>query len=139
MKLVLDTNVVLTGFRSRTGASAELLRQIRHGRAKMLASVPLFVEYEDVLSRPEHLAAAQLTREDIATALDALASLVTPVELFFLWRPQLRDADDDMVLETAVNGGADALVTYNQRDFAPASQFGLMIARPLEILERIRR
>lgn len=139
MKLVLDTNVVLTGFRSRTGASAELLRQIRHGRAKMLASVPLFVEYEDVLSRPEHLAAAQLTREDIATALDALASLVTPVELFFLWRPQLRDADDDMVLETAVNGGADALVTYNQRDFAPASRFGLMIARPLEILERIRR
>jgi len=137
MRLVLDTNVVVTAFRSRAGASAELLRQIRHGRAQMLASTPLFVEYEDVLSRPEHLLAAQLTLKDVAMALDALAALVQPVELRFLWRPQLRDPNDEMVLETAVNRRADALVTYNERDFSIASRFGLIVARPLEILEKI--
>jgi len=130
MRLVLDTNVVLTGIRSRSGASAELLRQIRHGRARMVASVPLFVEYEDVLTRPEHLSAAGLTRAEAVAILDALASILEPVELHFLWRPQLRDGDDDMVLETAVNGNADALVTYNVRDFAAASRFGVAIAKP---------
>ena len=96
----------------------------------MVASVPLFVEYKDVLTRPEHLSAAGLTRAEVAAILDALASILEPVELHFLWRPQLRDGDDDMVLETAVNGNADALVTYNVRDFAAASRFGVAIAKP---------
>ena len=135
MRLVLDTNVVVTAFRSRGGASAELLRQIRRGRARLLATVPLFLEYEAVLSRPDHLAG--LSGKDIGVALDALASFVEPVEPFFLWRPQLRDADDDMVLEAAVNGRADALVTYNLRDFAAATRFGLYVAKPLTILERL--
>ena len=99
--------------------------------------MPLFLEYEAVLSRPDHLEAAGLSRKDIGVALDALASFVDPVEPFFLWRPQLRDADDDMVLEAAVNGRADALVTYNLRDFAAASRFGLYVAKPLTILERL--
>lgn len=105
----------------------------------MLASVPLFIEYEAVLTREEHLQVAGLTREEAEMILDALASIVKPVELFFLWRPQLRDVNDDMVLETAVNGGADALVTYNLRDFAAAAGLGVQVARPYDILERIRR
>jgi predicted nucleic acid-binding protein len=91
----------------------------------MLASVTLFVEYEAVLMRAEHRKAAALGEEEVAIFLDGLAALVEPVESYFLWRPQLRDANDDMVLEAAINGRADALVTYNTRDFgAIASRFG---------------
>jgi putative PIN family toxin of toxin-antitoxin system len=139
MRLVLDTNVVLTAVRSRSGASAELLRRVRLGQVCLLASVPLFVEYEAVLMRKEHREAAALSEGEIAIILDALAALVEPVETFFLWRPQLRDEKDDMVLEAAVNGRAEALVTYNVKDFAPAARFGLRLARPGEILERLRR
>jgi putative PIN family toxin of toxin-antitoxin system len=138
MRLVLDTNVILTAFRSRSGASAELLRRARRGRAQLLASVPLFVEYEAVLMRQEQRDASGLTEAEVGLVLDALAALIEPVETFFLWRPQLRDENDDMVLEAAVNGRADALVTYNERDFLPAAaRFGLQLARPPQILERL--
>lgn len=105
----------------------------------MLASVPLFVEYEDVLMRPEHREAAGLSESEIGAILDVLAALVEPVETFFLWRPQTRDENDDMVLEAAANGRVDALVTYNERDFGPAAaKFGLGVVRPVQILERLR-
>ena len=105
----------------------------------MLASVPLFIEYEAVLTRPEHREAANLSQAEVETIIDALAALVEPVETFFLWRPQLRDEKDEMVLEAAINGRAEALVTYNERDFAPAAaRFGLRLARPPHILERLR-
>jgi putative PIN family toxin of toxin-antitoxin system len=138
MRLVLDTNVVLTAMRSRTGVSAELLRCIVRRRALMLVTVPLFLEYEAVLKRPEHLAAAELSTTDIDRVLDVLAARAEAVEPFFLWRPQLRDADDDMVLEAAVNGRADALVTYNARDFVGAApRFGLSLMQPFDVLKRI--
>jgi len=105
----------------------------------MLASVPLFVEYEAVLMRAEHRAAAGFGEREVVIFLDGLAALVEPVESYFLWRPQLRDANDDMVMEAAVNGRADALVTYNVRDFgAIAARFGVWLAKPLQILERLR-
>jgi predicted nucleic acid-binding protein len=105
----------------------------------MLASVPLFVEYEAVLTRKEHREAAGLNEREVGAVLDGLAALVEPVETFFLWRPQLRDENDEMVFEAAVNGRADALVTYNDRHFAPAAaRFGLRLAKPAQILERLR-
>ena len=101
----------------------------------MLATTPLFLEYEAVLKRPEQLAASGLSPADVDTALDALAALIEPVEAHLSWRPQLGDPDDEMVLEAAINGHADALVTYNEADFrAAASRFGLRLARPVEIL-----
>jgi putative PIN family toxin of toxin-antitoxin system len=138
MRLLLDTNVVLTSVRSRTGASAELLRRVRRGEATILASVPLFLEYEATLMRVEHRTAAGLTEAEVQSFLATLAAIVKPVEIHFLWRPQLRDANDDMVLEAAVNGRADALVTYNVRDFGSAvSRFGVWLAKPSQILERL--
>jgi len=104
MRLVLDTNVLVTAFRSRTGASAEVVRLIRRRELTMLATVSLFLEYEEVLTRPEHLARAEITATEAEGALDVLAAVLEPVEPHFLWRPRLRDADDDMVLEAAVNG-----------------------------------
>ncbi len=103
----------------------------------MVATVALFVEYEAVLTRPEHLAKAEMTLLDAAVALDVLAAVAEPVEAHFLWRPRLKDPDDDMVLEAAVNGHANAIATFNARDFANvARDFGIEILMPADILRR---
>ncbi len=103
----------------------------------MLVSVPLFLEYEAVLTRPEHLLASRLTEQQVNEFLDYLAGLVEPVKLHYLWRPQLGDVADEMVLETAINGRADCIVTFNTRHFAPAARFGIETIWPNEALRRI--
>lgn len=101
----------------------------------MLATPPLFLEYEAVLKRPEQLAASGLSKGDVDAAMDSLAELIEPVEAHLRWRPQLHDPDDEMVLEAAINSRADALVTYNTTHFrAAASRFGMRLARPVDIL-----
>ena len=96
------------------------------------------LEYEAVLTRPEHLAAAQISTADVETLLDAIAVVAEPVRISYLWRPTLPDADDDLVLETAVNGGAEVLVTFNRRNFEPAATpFGLEILPPAEAVRRL--
>ncbi len=105
------------------------------GRVKTLVSVPLMIEYEAVMTRSEHLAASGLSAEDVGVLLDAIAAVVEPVKLDFLWRPTLKDADDDMVLEAAVNGRAHAIVTLNARDFSPhAERFGVSVQSPQEAM-----
>lgn len=106
---------------------------------RLLASVPLFVEYEATCSLAEHRKAAGLTQAEVRLFLDALAVFVEPVVIHYLWRPQLRDPADEMVLEAAVNGGADALVTFNRRHYgkAPAA-FGLQVLLPSEALRRVK-
>ena len=139
MDIVLDTDVLIAGLRSPTGASAELLRLARRGRFVMLLSVPLFIECEAKCAEAEPLAAAGLVPQDALAFLDALALIVRPVAIHYLWRPQLRDPADEMVLETAVNGGADLLVTFNQRDFGKApARFGIEMLLPSEALRRLR-
>jgi predicted nucleic acid-binding protein len=104
----------------------------------MVATVALFVEYEVVLTRPEHLAKAGMTAAEAENALDVLAAVLEPVEPHFLWRPWLRDVDDDMVLEAAVNGRANLLATFNARDFAGvADDFGIEPLTPNAILRRM--
>jgi putative PIN family toxin of toxin-antitoxin system len=138
MRLVLDTNVLVTAFRSRTGAAAEVVRLIRRRELTMVATVALFLEYEAVLTRPEHLARAEMTAAEAEGALDVLAAVVEPVEPHFLWRPRLRDPDDDMVIEAAANGHADAIATFNARDFAGVTgEFGIEILTPAAILRRM--
>jgi putative PIN family toxin of toxin-antitoxin system len=137
MRAVLDTSVLVRARRSRMGASNRLLRALDQAAFVMLASVPLFMEYEAVLMRPEHLLAARLTEDAVAGFLDHLAGLVEPVRLHYLWRPQLTDEADEMVLETAINGRADCIVTFNARHFGPASRFGIEIIEPVEAVRRI--
>ena len=137
MRIVLDTSALVAGMRSPAGASAELLRLARRGRLTLLATVSLAVEYESVCRRDEHRAAAGLSPEDVDRFLDAVIDLVEPVEAWFLWRPQLRDPGDELVLEAAANGGADAIATFNRRDFEPAARrFGVEILLPGEVLLR---
>ena len=90
------------------------------------------------MTRAQHLAASKLSAKDVGKLLDAVASVGEPVRPVFLWRPSLRDADDDMVLEVAVNGRADAIVTFNRRDFRPATEwFGIEVLLPGAAIERL--
>src|ERR1700746_705653 len=132
MRLVLDTAVMVAAIRSDAGASRWLQRAAleRRRRLTLLVSVPLLIEYEAVMTRAEHLNASGLSIADVETLLDAVAAVAEPVWLAYLWRPTLPDVDDDMVLEAAVNGQADGIVTFNLSDFiTPARQFGIAVMR----------
>lgn len=131
MRLVLDTSVLVAALRSDSGASRRLLVGMIDRRFTALVSTSLLIEYEAVLTRPLHLEAAGLSIADVGAILDVVAAVAEPVRLSFLWRPALRDADDDMVLEVATNGQADAIVTFNRRDFeGVAPRFGIAVWSP---------
>lgn len=138
-RVVFDTDVLVTALRSATGGSNAVLQEAAHGRLTPLVTPALFLEYEAVLKRPEQRLAHGFGLKDIDRFLAAFASACDPVEVSFQWRPQLSDPNDEMVLEAAVNGRADALVTHNVRDFAKgAVRFGLRVLRPGELLKELR-
>jgi putative PIN family toxin of toxin-antitoxin system len=140
MRVVLDTDVIVAGMRSPGGASAAILRQARQGRITLLVSVPLAMEYEAVCSEAEHRLAAGLSEREVEMYLDGVIAMAEPVKAHFLWRPQLRDPGDEMVLEATVNGQAELLVTFNVPDFGDVpSRFGIELMIPRDALERIRR
>jgi len=139
VRLVLDTAVIVAASRSDAGASRQLVLAALGKRFELILSVPLVLEYEAVLKRPAQLTALHGTVQEIDKLLDALISVAKPVYRSFFWRPLLRDADDDMVLETALSGHADLLVTFNQRDFEPGSSaLGIDVVSPREALKRIK-
>lgn len=140
MRLVLDTDVVVAAMRSPAGASAAILRSIRQGQATLLLSVPLAVEYEAVCQKAEQRVATGLSESEVDIFVTAVIAMAEPVEMHFLWRPQLRDPNDEMVLEVAVNGKADALVTFNVRDYGNVpSRFGVDLLLPRAAIGRIRQ
>ena len=138
VRIVADTDVVVAAMRSPSGASAAILRTVRRERVELLLSVPLAMEYEAVCLRPEHQMAAGLSEQEVRIFVDAVLAMAQPVKIHFLWRPQLRDPADEMVLETAVNGRADLLVTFNERDYGTVPRrFGIEVLTPRLALERI--
>jgi putative PIN family toxin of toxin-antitoxin system len=135
---VLDTDVIVAAFRSDAGASRQVLEAARAHRFELLLSVPLMLEYESVLTRPEHLAASGANMEDVAAVLDELASVGRRVALEIRIRPMLPDPNDEMVFETAINGHADAIVTFNDRDFRPiAARLRYSVLRPGEVVRTL--
>ncbi len=138
MRLVLDTATMVAALRSNVGASRRILVAGLDQRVTLLVSVPLLIEYQAVMTRREHLEAAGLSAEDVETVLDAVAAVAEQVRLAFLWRPALPDPDDDMVLEAAVNGRADAIVTFNRRDISVAAdRFNVEVLSPAETIGRL--
>jgi predicted nucleic acid-binding protein len=106
----------------------------------LLASVPLALEYEAVASQEEHRLASGLSEGDLELFLTTVVAVAEPVETHFLWRPQLPDPGDEMVLEVAINGRADALVTFNVRHFGDVPRrFGVEVLLPREVMRRIKR
>ncbi len=138
LRAVLDTSVLAAALRSRRGASFALLSAVGRSRLIPLATPALFLEYEAVLKRPEQRAASGFSVAEIDTLLRAMAGVIEAVEVHIAWRPQLRDPDDELVFEAAINGRAEALVTHNIKDFVEAApRFGLRVARPAEIVQEL--
>ena len=136
----MDTDAVVAAMRSPAGASAAIIRAVRQRQATLLLSVPLAMEYEAVCRRSEHREESGLSVRQVEIFLDAFIAMGEPVRTHFLWRPQLRDPNDEMVLEAAVNGKADALVTFNVRGYGTTpAQFGVEVLLPREAIARIKR
>ena len=135
MRVVLDTNVLVVALRSRRGASFQLLSRIGTGAFEVAVSVPLVLEYEDVLMR--HLHAMTVDETEIVVIIDYICSVAIQQDVFFLWRPQLRDPGDDMVVELAVAANCDAVITHNVRDFVGADRFGVAVLNPGTFLQHL--
>ena len=132
--IVLDTNVIISALRSKRGASAKLLPLVGTGQFEIHVSVPLVLEYEEVLLRQRTILG--LTPEDVTDLVDGLTALAHHHKIYFLWRPYLRDEKDEMVLELAVVSRCNYIITYNKKDFAGAEKFGIDVMTPKEFLEK---
>ena len=133
--IVVDTNVLVAGLRSNRGASFQLLSHIGTGKFDIRLSVPLLLEYEEVLLRePHHFG---LSKEAIDDVVNYLCSVAGKNEIFYLWRPYLPDPSDDMVLELAANAGCEFIVTYNVKDFTNIEQFGVCAIEPFPFLKHL--
>lgn len=133
--MVLDTNVIVAALRSSRGASFAVLSRVGTGRFEHVVSVALVLEYEAALKHPR--AGARLKTAEVDDILDYLCSTGVRQRIDFLWRPALPDPGDDLVLEVAVNGGGDTIVTFNVRDFSGADRFGVGIQTPQVFLRSL--
>ena len=132
---MLDSSVLVAGFRSRRGASFRLLELLRVGRFEITVSVPLALEYEAVLVR--HAKALGLRRDEAEGLVDYLCQVAHRQEIHFLWRPTLTDPRDEFILELAVAAGCEAIVTHNVRDFMGVSRFRARVLTPAEFLTQL--
>jgi putative PIN family toxin of toxin-antitoxin system len=134
-QLVIDTNVIIAALRSKRGASAKLLSLLGTGLFDFHLSVPLVLEYEEVILRQR--ATLNLTDDEVSDFIDSLCTLAEHHKIHFLWRPFLRDEDDAFVLELAVAARCNYIVTYNVKDFGGVEQFGIRAISPKTFLQMI--
>lgn len=134
-KIVLDTNVLVSALRSRLGASFKVLGLVGRGKFEICLSVPLVLEYESAAKST--CRSVGLRHSDIDDILDYMCGVGEHREIFYLWRPFLRDPSDDMVLELAVESECDYIVTHNTKHFEGVNQFGVMAITPQQLLLRI--
>jgi putative PIN family toxin of toxin-antitoxin system len=132
--IVVDTNVLVAAIRSRRGASFGLLRLVGTGAFDVAVSVPLVLEYEDALLRVR----GRLSADDVRAVVDYICAVGRLQNIFYLWRPLLRDPKDDMVAEVAVASGADSIVTHNLKDFSGVQRFGVTALSPAVFLKSLR-
>lgn len=137
MKAVLDTNVILSGLRSRNGASYQVLRMLYQNKFKIVVSVPLIFEYEEILK--SKLNRNIYTDEIIEQLLDSLCAIGEKSRVYYLWRPYLKDPFDDHILELALASGAEYIVTYNKKDLMKAQRLGFKVVDAKQFLEMLRR
>jgi putative PIN family toxin of toxin-antitoxin system len=133
--IVIDTNVLVAALRSRRGASHRLMRLIGSDRFEINVSVPLVLEYEAAATRI--VEEVPLDQADLDAIIDFICKVAHHRQIYFLWRPFLKDPEDDMVLELAVTSGSEVIVTYNVSDFEGAEQFGISVMTAKEFLEEI--
>ena len=134
-RIIIDTNVLVSALRSRAGWSFDLISRVGAGQFQHVVTVPLVMEYEDVLHRPGMVRVPGSAVDDL---LDYLCSIALRQRVHFLWRPKLADIKDDMVLEAAVNGQCHSIVTWNVRDFAAAAGLGIQVVSPDVFLRHLK-
>ncbi|MGM0588946.1 MAG: putative toxin-antitoxin system toxin component, PIN family [Bacteroidota bacterium] len=134
INVVIDTNVLISALRSNQGASFKLISLVGTGKFDISLSVPLLIEYEAVSKRKKF---EHLIDTDIDDLLNYLCKVADNRDLFFLWRPFLKDPKDDMVLELAVEASCEYIITYNINDFKSIEQFGLEAITPKQFLIKI--
>lgn len=139
VRVVLDTSVLISALRSSTGAAAEVIRLALQRQLTLLMDYKLACEYRDVALRPEQLRTSGKSRAETASILDALEAIAEPVFVAFKHRPLSPDENDDMVLDVAINGNANAIVTNNMRHFREAAdRFHIDVLTPAELLNKFR-
>jgi len=135
IQIVIDTNVIVSALRSKAGASYKLLSLVGRKDFEINLSIPLFVEYEDALMRPECM--TLLGSSEIEDVLSFLCHIANKHRIFFLWRPYLKDHKDDFVLELAVKASCQYIVSYNLQDFKGVQKFNVECITPKEFLKYI--
>jgi putative PIN family toxin of toxin-antitoxin system len=136
VKVVFDTCILVSAARSQLGASHKLVQMIPSANFQIALSVGLYTQWQDVLTRSEHLPPNK-TAQDALRFVRYLASKSWLQDIYFLWRPFLKDADDDLVLELAVAARCSYIVTHNIRDFKGSDSFGVTAIRPQDFLKII--
>ena len=136
MRIVLDTSVLVAAARSRNGASFQLISMPPIADFEIAVTVALYTEWQAVLTRAEHLPPGATVNEALAF-VRYLASIAHQQGVYFLWRPLLRDPDDDMVVECAVASGSTMIVTHNVRDFAAAASLNIRAVTPGDFLRMV--
>ncbi|MFV1981787.1 MAG: putative toxin-antitoxin system toxin component, PIN family [Rhodothermia bacterium] len=134
-RVVLDANVLVSAIRSNRGASFQILSAVDSGSFAISLSVPLVLEYEYAMIRAGM--EVRVSNRTVTDIVDHLCRVGRHVEIFYLWRPFLRDPNDDMILEVAVADSCDAIVTHNVRDFAGVDSFGISVWTPRDFLGQI--
>jgi len=137
IKIVIDTNVLVAALRSMRGAANRLLMWLDNTQVEVAVSTPLLFEYEDVLKRPEMR--DFISHQEVDNAIEDIASISKQHEIFFLWRLLVTDPDDAFILELAVSAGAKYIITYNPKDFASASDFGIKLITPRDFLALVEK
>jgi putative PIN family toxin of toxin-antitoxin system len=135
VNVVLDTNVLLAALRSSRGASHRLLLSVGTGRFELALSVPLVLEYEEVILR--HHIELGLSKTDVEDILDYLCAVAIRQRVYYLWRPFLPDPKDDMLLELAVAADCQAIITFNLKDFLGVGEFGIEAIQPKQFPKQI--
>ncbi len=134
--VVIDTNILVSALRSDMGASYALISKLPSKKFQFTLSVPLYIEYQTVLTRKENMTGAS-SKEDILAFLRYLCKISVRQKIFYLWRPWLKDPKDDMVLELAVASKSQYIITYNLKDFSNIRKFGIEAITPKKFLAKI--
>jgi putative PIN family toxin of toxin-antitoxin system len=133
LRVVIDTNVIISALRSKQGASNQFLRLLGSGQFECVVSVPLVLEYEEICKR--QMPDIDLTNQQVESFIDYICQVSLHRKIFFLWRPQLPDADDDFLLDLAVEAQVDYIITFNKKDFLDVARFNIRLATPQEFMQ----
>ncbi|MFN9874829.1 MAG: putative toxin-antitoxin system toxin component, PIN family [Pseudanabaena sp.] len=137
-RIVIDTSVLISALIGSTGASRELIRLCLQGEYQPLMGNNLFLEYESVILREEIITQCTLTKQEIFTLIDAFMSVCQWIDIYYLWRPNLRDEADNHLIELAIAGNAQIIATKNIKDFLNSDLIfpNLSILKPEQIIRR---